>query len=186
MAADFHPIRLPDSLSDGMILLDAHTPDDAEPHWRGEDDEMRRRFDAIRPATLEEIRGAVQRWIDYRAAGGPQFAYALRQPSGTLMGGCELQRRTADRAHVSYWTYPAFRGHGYGARALALLCAAATAEIAGIERFEAHIEPDNLASRRVAEKNGFVETGVTDDEAWHGATVRRLVFERPAGMARGV
>ena len=180
MTADFHPIRLPGRLTDGVILLDAHTPGDADPHWRGEDDEMRLRFDALRPATLDEIRGAVQRWIDFRAAGGPQFAYAMRQPSGTLIGGCELQRRTVETAHVSYWTYAAFRGHGHGARALALLCAAAAAEIPEIERFEAHIEPDNLASRRVAEKNGFIETGVVDDETWHGGVVRRLVYERPA------
>jgi len=180
MTAAFHPIRLPQSLNDGVILLDAHTPDDAEAHWRSEDDEMRRRFDSLRPATLEEIRGAVQRWIDFRAAGGPQFVYAMRDPTGALMGGCELQRRTAERAHVSYWTYPAFRGHGYGAHALALLLAAAAAEIAEIERFEAHIEADNLASRRVAEKNGFTEAGVIDDETWHGGIVRRLVYERPA------
>ena len=179
MTADFHRIRLPESLGDGVILLNPHTPDDAEPHWRGEDEEMRLRFDALRPATLEEVRAAVQRWIDFRADGGPQFAYAMRQPSGTLIGGCELQRRTADRAHVSYWTHAAFRGHGYGARALTLLCAAA-AEITEIEWFEAHIEADNLASRRVAEKNGFVEIGVIDDEAWHGGTVRRLIYERPA------
>jgi RimJ/RimL family protein N-acetyltransferase len=179
VTADFHPIRLPERLSDGVIVLDSHTPADTEAHWRGEDDEMRRRFDAIRPATLEEIRGAVQRWIDQRAAGGPQFAYAMREPSGRLVGGCELQRRSTERADVSYWTYPAFRGRRYGERALALLLAAA-AEVAEIERFEAHIEPDNLASRRVAEKNGFVETGVIDDAAWHGGVVRRLVFERQA------
>jgi RimJ/RimL family protein N-acetyltransferase len=180
MTADFHPIRLPDSLGDGVIRLDAYTPHDAEAHWRGEDDEMRLRFDALRPATLDEIRGAVQRWIDFRAAGGPQFAYAMRDGSGTLIGGCELQRRTAETAHVSYWTYAAFRGHGYGEHALTLLCAAAAAEISEIKRFEAHIEPDNLASRRVAEKNGFVEVGVIDDETWHGGVVRRLVYERPA------
>jgi RimJ/RimL family protein N-acetyltransferase len=179
MSADFHPIRLPDSLSDGVILLDAHTPDDAQPHWRGEDAEMRRRFDALRPATLEEVRGAVQRWIEARVAGGPQFAYAMREPSGLLIGGCELRRPLIGCCHVSYWSFLAFRGRGYGARALALLRAAA-AEIAEIEWFEAHIEPDNLASRRVAEKNGFVETGVTDDETWHGGVVRRLVYERPA------
>jgi RimJ/RimL family protein N-acetyltransferase len=180
MSADFHPIRLPGRLTDGVIALDAHTPDDAEPHWRGEDDEMRLRFDALRPATLEEVQGAVQRWIDFRAAGGPQFAYAMRDGSGTLIGGCELQRRSVETAHVSYWTYSDFRGHGYGARALTLLCAAAAAEIPEIERFEAHIEPDNLASRRVAEKNGFVEIGVIDDETWHGGVVRRLVYERVA------
>lgn len=55
------PLRLPQTLSDGEALLDGHTPADAEAHWTGEDDEMRRRFDAPRPATLEETRAAIQR-----------------------------------------------------------------------------------------------------------------------------
>jgi RimJ/RimL family protein N-acetyltransferase len=179
MPPDFHPIRLPERLTDGVIVLDAHRLADAEAHWRGEDDEMRRRFDAVRAATLEEVRGAVRRWIGYRAAGGPQFTYAMRDASGQLIGGCELRRPAADCCHVSYWTFPAFRGQGDGTRALALLCAAATA-IPDIERFEAHIEADNLASRRLAAKSGFVEIGVIDDEACSGETVRRLVYRRLA------
>jgi RimJ/RimL family protein N-acetyltransferase len=162
-----------------VIVLDAHTLADAEAHWRGEDDEMQRRFDALRPATLAEISSAIQRFIDARAAGGPQFAYAMRDLSGVLMGGCDLRRPSADCAHVAYWTFPDFRGHGYGARALALLLGAASG-IAEIERFEAHVEADNLASRRLAEKNGFTEIGVTEDEAWHGGKVTRLVYSRPA------
>jgi RimJ/RimL family protein N-acetyltransferase len=180
MTADFHPIQLPERLTDGVILLDAHTPADAEAHWRGEDDEMRRRFEAPRPASLEEIQAAIERWTGSRRAGRPQFTYAMREPSGRLIGGCELRRPAADCSHVSYWTFPAFRGHGHGARALTLLCAAAIAAIPEIERFEAHIEADNLASRRVAEKSGFVEVGVMDDEACSGGVVRRLVYERPA------
>jgi RimJ/RimL family protein N-acetyltransferase len=125
VTVDFHPLRLADRLTDGVIVLDPHTLADAEAHWAGEDAEMMRRFDALRRATLDEIKGAMQRWIDFRAAGGPQYPYAMRDLSGVLMGGAELQRRTADCCHVSYWTYPDFRGHGYAARTLALLCAAA-------------------------------------------------------------
>src|SRR5690242_12419236 len=54
-------LRLPETLTDGTILLDAHRPEDAETHWREEDEEMRRRFDAIRPGTLDETRAAIAR-----------------------------------------------------------------------------------------------------------------------------
>ena len=65
-----HPIRLPESLTDGEIILDSHTILDAEAHLRGEDEEMLRRFDTSQRSTLEQTRVAISRWIDARAAGG--------------------------------------------------------------------------------------------------------------------
>src|ERR1700722_2252072 len=118
-------MRLPAPLTDGEIVLDGHTLADAEAHLAGEDEEMRRRFEAPGPATLEGTRAAMARWIAARAAGGPMFAYAVRGPEGVLMGGCEVRLLAADRANVSYWMFPAFRGRGYAARALALLVEAA-------------------------------------------------------------
>jgi RimJ/RimL family protein N-acetyltransferase len=169
------PIWLPTSLTDGVIVLDAHTLADAEAHWRGEDDEMRQRFDAPRAATLEEIHAALGRWIEARAAGGPNFVYALRLPDGPLMGGCEIRRLGPGRANVSYWVFPDFRGRGYAARALRLLCAAA-AKLADVRQLEAHIDPDNLASRRVAEAAGFTETGSVEDETWAGELSMRVLY----------
>ena len=78
--------RLPASLTDGEIVLDAHTPADAEAHLAGEDAEMRRRFEAA----AGHSRGDAGRHeaLDGGAdAGGPMFAYALRDLAGTLMGG---------------------------------------------------------------------------------------------------
>ena len=183
MADDFFPTPLPLTLTDGVILLDSHTVEDAEAHHAGEDMEMVRRFDGTEKASLEQIRGAMRRWIAMRAAGGPQFAYAMRDlASGVLMGGCEMQRRRLDTAHMSYWTYPAFRGRGYASRALALLCAEA-AKIDGIETIEADIAADNFASRGVALRNGFVQAGTVTDETWSGAIVTLDRFVRPARVA---
>ena len=175
-----HPIRLPDTLSDGVLWLGAPTLADAQAHYDGEDDEMRLRFDSRRRATLEEMRGAMQRWMDQRAAGGPQFVYFARLPDAGLIGGCEIRLITPRSANVSYWLYPAHRGRGLAARAMRLMMAAA-ATIDGLEVLEAHIAPDNLASRRLAESLGFVETGEADEEAWDGVISRVLVYERPVG-----
>ena len=180
MKTEDSPIRLPASLTDGVIFLDAHALVDAEAHWRGEDDEMRRRFDAPRPATLEETRAAIGRWIEARAAGGPNFVYGLRSRTGVLMGGCEIRRLGPGLAHVSYWVFPGFRGRGHAARALRLLCEAA-AEIADLRHLEAHIDPGNLASRRVAEAAEFTEAGVVEDESWAGELSTRVLYVRKIG-----
>ena len=88
MADEFFPMPLPPSLTDGVIRLDSHTVEDAEAHYAGEDMEMVRRFDGVEKAPLENIRGAMRRWIAMRAAGGPQFAYAMRDlTSGARLCG---------------------------------------------------------------------------------------------------
>jgi RimJ/RimL family protein N-acetyltransferase len=181
MSADFFQMPLPPTLTDGVIVLDSHTVADAEAHHTGEDDEMIRRFDGTEKATLEQMRGAMRRWIAMRAALGPQFAYAMRDLAGVLMGGAEMQRPRFDCAHVSYWLYPAFRGHGYARRALALLCGEA-AKIDGLAGLEAHIDADNLASQGVALGNRFVRDGTVTDETWSGPTVTRLRFVRSVAL----
>jgi len=177
MSATSFPMPLPEAISDGVIWLDSHRVEDAEAHHAGEDAEMIRRFDGTEKATLEQTRDAMRRWIALRAAGGPQFAYALRDAAGVLMGGCEMQRRREDTAHVSYWLYPAFRGRGYAGRALALLCAAA-ARLAGVTMVEADIAADNLASIGVATRNGFTHGGQVEEETWQGfrVTLERYVL----------
>jgi RimJ/RimL family protein N-acetyltransferase len=173
-----HPIRLPESLTDGEIILDSHTMADAEAHLQGEDEEMLLRFGSSRRANLEQTRVAIRRWIDARAVGGPMFAYALRQPSRLLMGGCEIRGRSPDRANVSYWVFPDFRRHGYATRALLLLCENA-ALIPDVRQLEAHIDADNVGSRRVAEKAGFIEIGGVHEDSPAGTTSARILYARP-------
>jgi RimJ/RimL family protein N-acetyltransferase len=169
-------IVLPPILEDGVIRLDAHTPADADAHRQGEDAEMRRRFEAPRPATLEEIRVAIGRWSQQRACGGPGFTYALRMLSGELAGGCELRRPDADCAHVSYWVFAAFRRQGLAGRALRLMLAAAREAMPELRAFEAHIDPDNVASRALAAGAGFVESGQVEEAALSGETISRLRY----------
>jgi len=173
------PIRLPDSLRDGDLLLDSHRLDDAAAHWEREDDEMRRRFDSRRRATLDEMRFAMQRWIDGRANGGPMFAYAVRQAPHGLVGGCEIRLITAERANISYWLYPEYRGRGLAFRAVSLLCNAASS-LEGLAQLEAHIAPDNGASRSLAERLGFTKTGLAEEEAWDGVKSIVMTYVRAA------
>ncbi|CAN7268818.1 GNAT family N-acetyltransferase [Phenylobacterium sp. LjRoot164] len=168
-------IGLPGRLTDDVVLLDGHVVADAEAHLAGEDAEMLLRFEAPHASTLEQTRAAIGRWIAARAAGGPMFAYAVRNAAGELVGGCELRLAASDSADVSYWVFPAFRGRGYARRALTLLCQAA-AQLDEVCWAEARIDADNLASRRAAERAGFVETGTVHDRAASGETTRRVLY----------
>jgi RimJ/RimL family protein N-acetyltransferase len=170
-------IRLPETLSDGVVVLDGHTLSDAQAHLDGEDAEMMRRFGAPRHSTLAEVGNAIQRWMDARAAGGPNFCYAIRTPEGLLAGGCEVRWLSAppDALGISYWCYPRFRGQGFVGRAVALTLGAASFTVA--KQIEAHVEADNMASRKIAERTGFIEDG-TVVEASSNKAVTRLRYIR--------
>ena len=168
-----HPIRLPASLSDGVVLLDEHRLEDAAADLAGEDDEIRRRFDGGRPANLAEAEDTIRRYQARRLAGWPEVTYALRLPDGPLIGGIEFRRPSAEAADVGYWLFPPFRGYGYARRALTLLCAAAERGIDGLAEIAAHVEPDNVASLRTAEAAGFRRAGEVTENG-----VRRLRLVR--------
>lgn len=168
-------LPLPPRLADGEIVLDSYQEGDAEAHLAGEDEEMRRRFEATGSSSLEQTRSVILRWA---ARSEPSNVnYALRDRTGRLLGGCEA-RRTSDAAvEVSYWVFPDYRGHGLATRALDLL-ADALRTLDGVERIEAHVDPDNQASQKTAERSGFVCGGDVDDRTPAGDVVRRRLYIR--------
>ena len=68
--------------------------------------------------------------------------------------------RLTDWGSVGYWLRSEARGRGLMTRAVEAVVAWARREH-GIERLFITAHPDNLASQRVAEKAGFIRTGVT-------------------------
>jgi ribosomal-protein-alanine N-acetyltransferase len=149
------------TLTDGVVILDGFTPDDAAAHLAGEDDEHARRFGWYpRHSTEESVRAAISRWLEAWRSDGETRVFATRNAeSRELLGGCQVRLREKRIGELSYWTHPAHRSRGVASRAVRLLCAFAFDEL-GIERLEAYIEPDNVASRRVVESIGFTEEGV--------------------------
>jgi hypothetical protein len=81
-------------------LLDEHRLEDAAADLAGEDDEIRRRFDGGRPATPAEAEAAIRRYLARRVALGPEVTHALRLDDGTLIGGVEIRRPTAERLRL--------------------------------------------------------------------------------------
>lgn len=154
--------------TDGRIVLTPFRPADAPVLYAADHDpEMRLRFECPPDfvASMAHSLAVIARWAREREA-GERFPLAVRTVAdaaadNVLVGGCELWPRRDGVANVSYWTYAAHRRCGYATRAVALLCAAAF-EDGGFTRLEIVADPDNVASRRVAHRNGFVEAGERD------------------------
>jgi RimJ/RimL family protein N-acetyltransferase len=106
----------------------------------------------------ERARGSLRAWQE-----GTELNLAIRRRSdGEAVGWVELRPR-GDHANVSYDVTAELRGQGIASRALQAFLAWAAPHI-GLRRAHLVCHIDNLASRRVAEKCGFVLLGQQGEE----------------------
>lgn len=143
-------------------MLDGFEPDDLVAHLAGEDEEQARRFGWYPRRSMEAtVRAALERWReDWKSNSATTRAFATRDAATReLIGGCQIRLREKRVGELSYWTFPAHRRKGAATRAVGLACEFAFREL-GVERMEAYVEPDNVASRRVVERAGFTEEGI--------------------------
>jgi RimJ/RimL family protein N-acetyltransferase len=106
----------------------------------------------------ERARGSLRAWRE-----GTELNLAIRRRSdGEAAGWVEL-RPDGDHADVSYNVTAELRGQGIASRALQAFLAWSAQQI-GVRRAHLACHVDNRASRRVAEKCGFVLLGQQGDE----------------------
>ena len=156
------------SNSDGVVYLDNFRLTDASSLFAADNDfEHRKRFEFPPDfvPSLEHSRNVIRNWI---CAGklGTRYAYAVRATdSDCLVGGCEIYpiEKEKEVANLSYWILPDYRRRGIATRVVSIACK--TAPEYGITRLEIRVDKDNTASRRVAVKNGFVQSGNQDGRA---------------------
>jgi RimJ/RimL family protein N-acetyltransferase len=170
-------VRAPPTLTDGVLQLDAFTSADVDAHLAGEDGEHARRF-GWWPAssTTDTVGHAFGRWERDWAIDGPTRAFAARI-GGDLVGGCELRQRSKGQYVLAYWVHPPHRRKGYATRIAALATTYAMQEL-GASSVELQIEPDNVGSLRVAEKNGYQAVGETIEHTDAGTRRLMLVYRR--------
>jgi RimJ/RimL family protein N-acetyltransferase len=136
--------------------------------------------DIARHQTPAEVRAALQRLATLRLQARGLVFGLWERTSGDFLGEVGLYRVDWARrsGEVGYWLRQSARGHGYAAEGLALLCDQARSGL-GLRRLEAHIAADNLASRRVAERQGFQCVGQRPAvPRWDGAVDRMLIYAR--------
>lgn len=72
------------------------------------------------------------------------------------------------RAEIGYMSFPEFNGKGYMSEAIKSVVAFGFEQM-NLHSIEAIIDPDNIASERVLQKNGFVkEAHILENELWEG------------------
>ena len=139
--------------------------------------------------SLEDAASLVER--EYIAGGdGGRRADFLAEDTATAarLGRVGLRRGEPGLAEIGYWVDPQARNRGIATTAVRAACQWAVTT-AGIELIEWRCQAGNVASRRVAEKAGFLfegtlrkrrlRHGVRVDE-WVGSLLRDEVTAAPA------
>ncbi len=147
------------TLSDGVVVLRPWRDDDVDAARLVHDEEIARwfAFPAVIP-TREQQAGAVQRWRE-EYADGRRTVNFLVEHEGRPAGCVEVRDRGDSAGELSWTLYAEMRGRGLAARAVRLLIGYAFTEL-GLARVEAHVEPDNTRSLRVASRAGLRREGV--------------------------
>ncbi len=102
-------------------------------------------------------------WLDLasrmRRSNSTSLAWAIRIADGDVIGSCGFKDIRAEHcAEVGYWLAQSHWNTGITTRVVARLCDYGFQDM-NLVRITAHVFPDNHASARVLEKNGFVEEG---------------------------
>lgn len=149
-----------------------------EPRWTEAD--LGRRVFASR---VRRARQEAEQGTDYT------FFIFLNDGTETLVGGITLsniRRRAAQFVNLGYWMGQPFAGQGLMTEAVGVSLGFVF-ETLDLHRVHAAFLPHNRASRRVLEKNGFVEEGFAErylqiDGRWEDHVLMGLTRERWDGL----
>jgi ribosomal-protein-serine acetyltransferase len=149
--------------TDGLVTVRPFQPEDA-PEMYGAISESQNEV----PRWLNDLKGVSLEAVQDYIASQPQIwnedkAYnfaVVESKSNQIVGGCGLTQinRRHRYCNLYYWVRTSATGRGFATRA-AVLMARFAFESLGMQRMEIVIEPDNLASLRVAEKAGAISEG---------------------------
>jgi RimJ/RimL family protein N-acetyltransferase len=124
---------------------------------------------ALNEPTSLEVK--IQRMRDFRGHFdlGQNFSYGIFDRREThVLGGCALHLGTAaDVRYIGYWIHVDFTHRGLATEAAAALTRVAF-EIDGVRRLEITMDPENLGSKGVAEKLGYVYEGTLRQDTPRG------------------
>ena len=162
-AGPARPIELPvEGLGDGDVHVRLMADADVAAIVRASGDPAIRRFTTVpSPYSEEDARSWSERSAESAGRGAGIEAVIADERSGEFLGTVGIRRHASDpgRWSMGYLVAPEARGRGVATRAIRLVCRWAFEEL-GAERIEICAEPENVASRRVAERAGFRPEGL--------------------------
>jgi RimJ/RimL family protein N-acetyltransferase len=141
------------TLTDGVVTLRANRLSDADTITAACQDPEIHRWSLVLPSPYRRADAVayIERSAEY-ARSGTSFNFVA------VVDEAVVGSFSTFDAEIGYWVSPDTRGRGIATRGLILLRDWAH-EALGHDRLELQIRPDNAASRRVAEKAGFVDSG---------------------------
>ena len=153
------------TLTDGVVTLRPWRDEDVDTAVAGHDEEIAFWYGfpegVVQPPT-ERMRDAIDRWRHGWAEG--TVVNFVIEHAGDIVGSCEIQRESDTSASLSWTLYAGHRGRGHATRAVRVLADWAMTDAGqgglGVGRVEAHVEPGNEASLRVATRAGLRREGV--------------------------
>lgn len=112
---------------------------------------------SLGPYTHEQTQGVLQKFLSWNQAGLPsQFAVIFRG-NNELIGYCGFLHQKVDgrnEIEIGYRLHPDYWNHGFASEAAQVVRDHAFRDL-NLPKVISLIHPDNIASRRVAEKNGM-------------------------------
>jgi RimJ/RimL family protein N-acetyltransferase len=145
------------TLRDGNLVLRPMRPEDVDALTAAcQDPEIPRWTFVPSPYT----RADAEAYLTSSAEGKSVNLLAVDANDDRLLGSFSVMEldRESGYGEVGYWVSAEARDRGVATRAVRLLAGWAREEL-GLTRIDVLPHKDNLASRRVAEKAGFVDTG---------------------------
>jgi RimJ/RimL family protein N-acetyltransferase len=141
--------------------------------------------DIGRRRTAAEVRAGLAQLAGECGTGRRLVVGLWERASGRFLGEAGLYQMEPGRlsAEVGYWLRRTARGQGFATEAVQILMEHAGREL-GLRYLEAHIAPENTASRRLAERQGFHLVGHRPaDPRWDGDVDRVLIYARTLDAA---
>jgi RimJ/RimL family protein N-acetyltransferase len=147
------------TMTDGVVTLRAHTPDDVQALYEQATDSVMLRWTTVPdPSTPETARQFACEVIPDGWRSDREWAFAVEAPDddgvGRFVGTVSLRNEHEGRAEVAFGAHPWARGHGYVVRALELLLDWGFRE-RGLQTVVWRANKGNWASRKVAWRLGF-------------------------------
>jgi RimJ/RimL family protein N-acetyltransferase len=144
----------------GWLTLRPFTPEDIPWVYEVSQDAAVQQFVQVpSPYELEHASFFVERLAIAGWHGGQRAEFlATETATGRRLGRVGVGLHGSGAAEIGYWVDPAARQHGVATQAVRTLCGWAFATL-DLEIMEWRTEVGNIASRRVAEKAGFLIEG---------------------------
>jgi [ribosomal protein S5]-alanine N-acetyltransferase len=112
---------------------------------------------SLGPYTREQTQGVLQKFLSLNQAGLPSQFGAIFRGNNELIGYCGFlhwRLDGADQVEIGYRLHPDYWNRGLASEAAQAVRDHAFRDL-GLPKVISLIHPDNIASRRVAEKNGM-------------------------------